>query len=219
MKTIGRSFKFIALIVLFTYFTVNLEAQNKYILEYKDGRKIEGTVKKFNEIIKTIKIKDKNNKKIKVKSDDLKSVTLLNKKDTVVFKRYKYSIINGFYKIKNKKKLLWLTKFYDSNELEGYWGYLEFNVFGNSKMGLTSRKHGSYNYYIKRKKDKRPIQFAQATSESDPFHAYDNIMRRKFKKLVEKRCPKFGKVLKKKKYKLEDIESMFNDYNSMCEKK
>jgi len=99
MKTFNFSIKYLALLGLFILSSNNLIAQQNIILEFKNGKKIEGVVKKFNQNIKKIKIKDKNNKKIKVKSDELKSISLLYKKDTVVFNRYKYSEMAAFYKM------------------------------------------------------------------------------------------------------------------------
>ena len=168
--------------------------------------------------MKAISIKV-NTKKIKVKNSELAKITLLFKKEKAIFRKEKWTNISGFNKLKKQKKLVWLTRFYHSDAISGYIGYSKYNTWKKSKgFGLQSRKNGSIDYFIKRPNDSRPILIAQDVTENDPFHAFDNVMRKKFKSLIKRKCHKFVKMLKKKKYKIEEFESMLDDYTETCGK-
>ena len=211
--------KNIILGLLVMIFFTGLNAQQKVILEYKNGKTVEGTIKKFKSDAKTIKIKDKNKKKIKVKSSELSKITLIFGKEKAVFKKEKWSRLTAFNKLKKQKKAIWLSEFYNSKAISGYIGYSNYNTWNNmGNLGLMSRENSSVNYFIKRPRDSRPILIAENLSENDPFHALDKTMRKKFKSLIKKKCPEFVKILKKKKYHIEEFETMLDDYTKTCGK-
>lgn len=203
--------------------SVNVNAANydKGWIVNLDGEKLEGLIKTFYSTDKNIEFKkNKKDKSIKFKSSELKEIGLVIEKnqDTLLFEKVKSSRYAFFgNKVKFDDDLFWSIKAYGSDKIEGYYFIVEEgNSMPMGNGGRVNRVSLSRLIGVRYPGAEHVLLLSQDSGASDPFHAYDKLLRKGFIKMIEEKCPNMVKMIEEKKYNVEDFVKLLEDYTASC---
>ena len=196
----------------------------KATLIKNDGNEMKGYVTFFYSADKKINYyQDSESKKLSVKSDDIKEITLYpsnennEKSDTLIFHKFKIGIYGFAKKFKIEKEPVWATQTYSSEKINGYEIYFDDGYHSQGFGGMSYKSNSAIGFCSKLPEDDYIHYHSEISQLADPFHAYDKLLRKSFTLMIKEKCPKMEKLISEKKYQIEDFIQLLKDYTDTCE--
>ena len=212
------------LFFLFLFVSINPAYAGKIFkgwLIKNDGTRIEKYIEFFfagDDKITCFDNTEKKNK-IKIKSEKIKEIGIIIEadNDTTVFHKFKLAKYGLTGKLKVGDDFFWATLIHHTDKVEAYEMYYDDP---NYRRGVGGSSFYAENV-VAGQCSKFPendfiVYHTQIDSTSDPFHAFDKIMRKTFAELTKTKCPAMKEKIDEKKYKVEQFIEMLDQYTVLC---